>query len=162
MADKYTYDDVIIDPDDPRVEIGAEYYFGENAGSVISQAKEDSDYHKGTLTAVNNSNFPFLDDEDSRYPCIIRKKESKKRYVPFDFDDPEVRKALMGKTIKADNRPFSRQYVEFTISCFELVDEGAEGVGGYWMVNGIKEDELFHDWTFLDGSICGKLTEEDQ
>ena len=27
MSDKYTYADVIIDPDDPRVELGKEYYF---------------------------------------------------------------------------------------------------------------------------------------
>ena len=103
-----------------------------------------------------------MENFDESAPCIIRKKEPKKKYVPFDLNNPEDRKALMGKTIKANNQPFSRQYVELVISCFELVDEGAEGVSGYWMANGIKEDELFHDWTFLDGSKCGKLTEEDQ
>ena len=156
---EYTYKDVIIDPEDPRVEIGKEYYFCDYPNQCICNANRNA--VSNTLRDVNvGSNRPFIYDCLGAV-CIIRKKEPKKRYVPFDFDDPEVRKALMGKTIKADNRPFSRQYVEFTISCFELVDEGAEGVGGYWMVNGIKEDELFHDWTFLDGSICGKLTEKD-
>ena len=170
MSEKYTYADVIIDPEDPRVEIGAEYYTGDYPRTALNRANAGERF--GVLKCVDKKQeeTPFIVAESFivadgagsvPWACLIRKKEQKK-YVPFDFDDPEVRKALMGKTIKADNRPFSRQYVEFTISCFELVDEGAEGVGGYWMVNGIKEDELFHDWTFLDGSICGKLTEEDQ
>lgn len=160
MSEKYTYKDVIIDPEDPRVEFGKEYYFGDFPKEALEYANK-----KGRGAFLEDvdlvSNFPFLmENFDESAPCIIRKKESKKRYVPFDFDDPEVRKALMGKTIKANNRPFSRQYVELAISCFELVDEGAEGVSGYWMANGIKEDELFHDWTFLDGSPCGKEMEE--
>ena len=28
MNERYSYKDVIIDPEDPRVEIGAEYYYG--------------------------------------------------------------------------------------------------------------------------------------
>ena len=159
MRDKYTYADVIIDPNDLRVEIGKEYYFGDSPAEVLRHARKDKDAE--VLQRVEKDwDDPFIENLGYRSICIIRKKEPKKKYVPFDFDDPEVRKALMGKTIKADNRPFSRQYVEFTISCFELVDEGAEGVGGYWMANGIKEDELFHDWTFLDGSKCGKEMEE--
>ena len=159
---EYTYADVIIDPEDPRVELWEEYYFGRTPFECLCLARGDKAELLKTVSKNADKPFSYSVDFSHCFPCIIRKKEPKKRYVPFDFDDPEVRKALMGKTIKADNRPFSRQYVEFTISCFELVDEGAEGVGGYWMVNGIKEDELFHDWTFLDGSICGKLTEEDQ
>lgn len=158
---EYTYADVIIDPDDPRVEVGAEYYFEDTAMEVLELAQDNVGSSK--LEEIYESNFPFkFKGVVGGHACIIRKKEPEKKYVPFDLNDPEVRKALMGKTIKANNRSFSRQYVEFTISCFELVDEGAEGVSGYWMVNGIKEDELFHDWTFLDGSICGKLTEGEE
>ena len=159
MRDKYTYADVIIDPNDLRVEIGKEYYWADTAYDVLKMANKYGG--ADTLEKVSHdSDLPFVTKTDCSCACLIRKKEPKKKYVPFDFDDPEVRKALMGKTIKADNRPFSRQYVELVISCFELVDEGAEGVGGYWMANGIKEDELFHDWTFLDGSPCGKEMEE--
>lgn len=161
MADKYTYADVIIDPNDPRVEIGAKYYWADIAYDVLKSANKDGG--TGILEKVlHNSDLPFVIKTACDCACLIRKKEPEKKYVPFDLSDPEVRKALMGKTIKANNRPFSRQYVEFTISCFELVDKGAEGVDSYWMVNGIKEDELFHDWTFLDGSICGKLTEGEE
>lgn len=160
---EYTYKDVIIDPNDPRVEIGAEYYFGNNPGCLLRSISQLS-ASEGTLvmkdSAIEAQSSPFMSSENEWFVCIIRKKEPEKKYVPFDLNNPEDRKALMGKTIKANNRPFSRQYVELVISCFELVDEGAEGVSGYWMANGIKEDELFHNWTFLDGSPCGKEIEE--
>lgn len=160
MSDKYTYADVIIDPNDPRVEIGKEYYFGDPVRALLAYANEDTSAR--VLKSVKKeSDYPFREGI-GYYSCIIRKKEPVKKLVPFDLNDPEVRKALMGKTIKANNRPFSRQYVEFTINCFELVDKGAEDVDSYWMVNGIKEDELFHEWTFLDGSKCGKLTEGEE
>ena len=159
MSEKYTYADVIIDPEDPRVEIGKEYWMDNIPSECLRSANED----KTTLTLNKiepNRPWPFYSTKSGSCVCIIRKKEVEKKYVPFDLNNPEDRKALMGKTIKANNRPFSRQYVELAISCFELVDEGAEGVSGYWMANGIKEDELFHDWTFLDGSPCGKEMEE--
>ena len=161
---EYTYKDVIIDPEDPRVEIGKEYWFGSGPKQVIDKANGDNS--TSMLREIRpNLERPFLFSSDMNSdigmaPCMIRKKETEKKYVPFDLNNPEDRKALMGKTIKANNRPFSRQYVELVISCFELVDEGAEGVSGYWMANGIKEDELFHNWTFLDGSPCGKEIEE--
>lgn len=39
MAERYTYRDVIIDPDDPRVEIGAEYYFSDFPVDCLRFAK---------------------------------------------------------------------------------------------------------------------------
>ena len=157
MSEKYTYADVIIDPEDPRVEIGKEYYFAITPSVCISKANSNGLYARLYDIDVEDD-YPFRTENHGRVACIIRKKGPK--YVPFDLNNPEDRKALMGKTIKANNRPFSRQYVELVISCFELVDKGAEGVSGYWMADGIKEDELFHDWTFLDGSPCGKEMEE--
>ena len=162
MRDKYTYADVIIDPNDPRVEIGKEYYSGIVSKDVLDFANHNEELVK-LIEVEPSTKYPFHIKSDGCdcWTCLlIRKKEPKKKYVPFDLNNPEDRKALMGKTIKANNRPFSRQYVELVISCFELVDKGAEGVSGYWMANGIKEDELFHDWTFLDGSPCGKEMEE--
>ena len=160
---EYTYKDVIIDPEDPRIEIGKgkKYYFGCLPRDVLEKANTNSSLIGELKEIRKEDDFPFVFmGFTDGFSCVIRKKEPEKKYVPFDLNNPEDRKALMGKTIKADNRPFSRQYVELVISCFELVDEGAEGVGGYWMANGIKEDELFHDWTFLDGSPCGKEMEE--
>lgn len=160
MSERYTYADVIIDPNDPRVVIGKDYYYCDNPSTCLERANKDDVAHLAVLEKVYLDAIGHFFIDDAYSICIIRKKEVEKKYVPFDLNNPEDRKALMGKTIKANNRPFSRQYVELAISCFELVDEGAEGVSGYWMANGIKEDELFHDWTFLDGSPCGKEMEE--
>lgn len=41
MSERYSYKDVIIDPEDPRVEVGAEYYFEDMPKSVISNAQEE-------------------------------------------------------------------------------------------------------------------------
>ena len=149
---EYTYADVIIDPEDPRVEIGKEYYFGENAGSVISQAKEDSDYHKGTLTAANKDwNVPFLDDEDCRYPCIIRKKEPKKKYVPFDLSKEEDRARLRGAWVRIKDCPnFEHQIVSMTAEYVFLGNKEA-----------ISRHALLLSYEFVDGTPCGKLRKEE-
>ena len=90
MADKYTYADVIIDPNDPRVEIGKEYYWSDYPSSLLLEVLEGSKQPK-TLLEVDNSEYPFK-NRDAKYQCIIRKKEPEKKYVPFDLSDPEERK----------------------------------------------------------------------
>ena len=37
---EYTYKDVIIDPEDPRVEIGKEYYFGDFPKEALEYANK--------------------------------------------------------------------------------------------------------------------------
>lgn len=71
---EYTYADVIIDPEDPRVEIGATYYFALGAQACIEYA--NSGRRKNTLDGVDKSGEynPFITDEKD-YPFIIRKKE---------------------------------------------------------------------------------------
>lgn len=57
---EYTYKDVIIDPEDPRVEIGAYYYYGVNAVSALERANEGKNEKK--LTWIYNG-----DDFDQQY-----------------------------------------------------------------------------------------------
>lgn len=73
--DGYTYADVIIDPEDPRVEIGKEYYFGDNVGKLLWGVRT------GWKTEVLHNVFkdagiyePFYNGRAS-FSCIIRKKE---------------------------------------------------------------------------------------
>ena len=73
MADKYTYEDVIIDPNDPRVEIWKTYYFALGAQACIDYANRD--VRKRTLDRIDTTSYnPFISDEKD-YPFIIRKKE---------------------------------------------------------------------------------------
>lgn len=145
---KYTYADVIIDPEDPRVEIGAEYYFALGAQACIEYA--NSGRRQNTLDGVDKSGEynPFITDEKD-YPFIIRKAEQEKKYIPFDLSDLEVRDKLRGKWIKSNHSP----YPEDMITAFNLAEDG-------WRVNYCySAEELLKDWMFLDGTPCGKLVE---
>ena len=91
---EYTYKDVIIDPEDPRVEIGKEYYFGECPIQALNFANDNG--RGAVLSMVDDADnlgpFWFRDIGYSHAkgsPCIIRKKEPEKKYVPFDLSDPE-------------------------------------------------------------------------
>ena len=152
MADKYTYADVIIDPEDPRVEIGAEYYFGDNPGEVLKWANDDNGVAKA-IDRIDRGNFPFCHD-GIRFPCIIRKKEPVKKYVPFDLSLEEVRKSLKGRWIKSTDG-------EYQISGFHSFD-GEDGTE--WKVviayRYISPEVLLVLWTFDDGTPCGELVEE--
>lgn len=72
---EYTYKDVIIDPEDPRVETGKEYYFGDNVGKLLWGVRT------GWKTEVLHNVFkdagiyePFYNGR-ANFSCIIRKKE---------------------------------------------------------------------------------------
>ena len=152
MAEKYTYKDVIIDPEDPRVEIGKEYYFGDFPKEALEYANKNG---RGALLEDIDlvSNFPFLmENFDESAPCLIRKKEAKKKYVPFDLDDPIVRQNLKLKWIRRKDNSETKLIWWFWRNSFD----------GKWVIDeDIATEELLSDWVFdSDGSPCGKLVEE--
>lgn len=166
MAEKYTYADVIIDPNDPRVEIGAEYYAANSINGALKAANEGNEGLLANLDSVNReptrtliTSKPFTisykHGNGGEADFLIRKKEPVKNYVPFDLNDPEVRKSLRGRWIKADCG-------EYQISGFRSID-GEDGEE--WEVavafGVISSKNLFDRWTFEDGSKCGKLVEEE-
>lgn len=72
---EYTYKDIIIDPEDPRIELGKEYYINDAPSILLDEARKDS----GTviLKAVDkNKESPFVTNLGYSYYCIIRKKET--------------------------------------------------------------------------------------
>lgn len=75
---EYTYADVIIDPEDPRVEIGKEYYFGNNPSCLLRSISQLS-ASEGTLvmkdSAIESQSSPFMSSENEWFVCLIRKKE---------------------------------------------------------------------------------------
>ena len=78
--EKYTYSDVIIDPNDPRLEVGKEYYYSDYPVILLDYANNDNG-RMGTLEKVDvDSGIPFiirLNDGPrySNWSCLIRKKE---------------------------------------------------------------------------------------
>ena len=150
---EYTYKDVIIDPNDPRVEIGAEYFFGNNPSCLLRSISQLS-ANEGVLvmrdSAIEAQSSPFMSSENEWFVCLIRKKEPEKKYVPFDLSDPEVRKSLRGRWItKSDGT--DEKVLWWFWKC-----------NGYWMADeDLTADELLRDYTFDDGSPCGKLVVEE-
>lgn len=150
---EYTYKDVIIDPEDPRIEIGKEYYFANHVKSVLSFANIDVGYSLSTLSAIKaKADYPFVDSLGNMNAFIIRKKESKNKWVPFDLSKAEDRQFLRDRWIKCDKE-------ESKITGFALYDNGEWDIelpNGY-----LNPKEMLALWTFLDGSPCGKLVEEE-
>lgn len=151
---EYTYKDVIIDPDDPRIEIGAEYYSGDTPADCIALANSDKFDGSDRLTAVDKNRerpFAFGSDNESNVlwdVCIIRKKEPKKKYVPFDLYRPEGRDKLRGKWIREKETNNEYCINSFLYSC-----------DGYCTANGWGGKTLLNSFEFLDGTPCGELEE---
>ena len=73
---EYTYEDVIIDPNDPRVEIGAKYWFSDYPNPLVKRLNNAEASKHGHLSSVkSNGDLPFYDEDSRCWLCIIRKKE---------------------------------------------------------------------------------------
>lgn len=154
---EYTYKDVIIDPEDPRVEIGKEYYWGESPRKTIDRAN-----NKGCALPL------FLVDRDEEYTfpfyfCqggleggshfLILKKEPEKQYVPFDLSNEEDRAKLRGAWIKVKDGNY-REYQIISLSS-EIIYCGPTRDFGFSPIS------LLEAFEFLDSTPCGKLMEEE-
>lgn len=156
---EYTYADVIIDPNDPRVEIGKEYYFALGAQACIDYANRDVKLYILADIDTSGKYHPFIEDGEKDYPFIIRKKEPEKRYVPFDLDDPEDRNFLRDKWVRVLANEDGIEEEE-TLLTFRKVKGTwlATTSTAYLLFSG---DSLLRHFTFIDGTPCGKLVEED-
>lgn len=144
---KYTYKDIIIDPQDERLrKTNIRCYYANYSLAVLERANAGS--NTGMLEVTRNpSDTPFKIN-DKWYSCLIIKKEPEVKYVPFDLSKKEDREALRDKWTK-------HKYLktELKITNFEIQD-------GIWYANGREGGILFRDYTFLDGSPVGKKVEE--
>lgn len=146
---EYTYADVIIDPEDPRVEIGAEYYFGATPRETLEYARANG---RGAFLEDVDLVMPepfLIENFEKAYPCIIRKKEPEKQYVPFDLSLEEDRAKLRKAWIRPKGRPsVGLKIIAMNIDCVFFYGE-----------KGQSTEDLFMEYEFIDGSPCGKLVE---
>ena len=181
---EYTRKDIIMDPNDPRLEgaIGKKVYSSSDINLLLHRANNDE--HEMTLTQVEDVDFePFTvtdmneHDFDADF-IIIKKEEPKPEYVPFESKGEFIKSYM-------DNR-IDHEYLDHQISCLggiwlkdkdregayfmvtEIWNEGVvvsdfkmkttkEGNDEYYTTNENTEwKELLRDYTFLDGSPCGK------
>ncbi len=180
---EYTYEDIIMDPEDPRLEgaIGKECYFADYPTKLLENARSNSSVVSWyRLRSVRKDEpYPFTDHYGHTWILIIIKKEENPEYVPFEDGDE-----FLEYYISKANNPSKHKLesvggiwlkgfdtdVYFMVT--ELWDDGVvindskmrttqESSDRYCTINDTTSwEELFKDYTFLDGTPCGKLMED--
>ena len=143
---KYTYANIIIDPNDKRLEgaIGKEVYYDDTPFDVLQDANKNGEV--GIFSKIDktqDNGYPFsvnTGNNEIGYCCIIIKKEPEVKYVPFDLSKKEDRDFLRGKWVR-----YKMTGDEYQIT--SLSSNLAIGITG---------EELLKYYTFLDGSPVGK------
>lgn len=147
---EYTYKDVIIDPEDPRVEIGKEYYFGDGPSHLLWGVR--TGWEARTLVKVCKdapSEDPFYNGS-ARFQCIIRKKEPVKIYIPFNLSEEKDRAKLRGAWVKIKGSQLEHQIIGLAANTqIVFLPE----------VVSVETEELLENYEFVDGSPVGKLVE---
>ena len=166
---EYTYEDIIMDPNDPRLEgaIGKECYLSDFPKIVLDVARSNSTVDR--LKRIEKENAcPFVnEEEESNWAVIIIKKEEPKpEYIPFQ-DGRE----FFNSYISVESRLKKEDYFLSNHGIWLMDCEN----GDYFMVTEIwgdgvvlgsnqtttHWDDLLEDFIFLDGSPCGKEVEDE-
>ena len=148
---EYTYADVIIDPNDPRVEVWKEYYVGSTPTEALLNAQRGAET---ALLRVVDKEFMspfFMNASSDGFACLIRKKGEEKHYVPFDLSKEEDRAMLRGAWVRIKNIPTTEYQIIGLNSIYAFLSNGE----GQAMI------ALLGAFEFLDGSLCGRLVEEE-
>ena len=156
MDNKYTWDDIIISPYDPRIEIGAKYFCCDTPAGCLDNANRNDQKTCRVLIDVcdDDGDCPF-ETEEYFVNCIIR--ESTKS-VPFDFSKEYVRDKLRNTWVKDEKGN------EFSIISFSSPDSSDDE----WMavlmspsrIISLTAKQMFEVCKFINGTPCGEITEE--
>lgn len=177
---EYTYEDIIIDPtsEEAKNAVGKICYFSDSPRTLLSEIDCKRPV-EGILTNMEDGYFEV--DNKGYWDCIIVKKEEPKpKYVPFENQKEFARayqkfkESLKYGTFEYDLGVCGiwLKHNDAFLLVVEIWDRGVV-IGDinmqtteieedeYLTVHGVtKWKELLEDYTFLDGSPCGKLVEE--
>ena len=178
---EYSYNDIIMDPEDPRLEgaIGKECYFSDCPTKLLESARYNSALYLDCLTNISKEKAcPFSDKNGSGWALIIIKKEEEPEYVPFEsieefltaYFKSVANSECIQKTISSTG--IWLKHNDAFLLVVEIWDRGVV-IGDinmqtteidedeYLTVHGVtKWKELLEDYTFLDGTTCGKEVKE--
>ena len=185
---EYTYEDIIMDPEDPRLKgtIGKECYFSDYPKKILDVARNNSSEYIDCLTNISKERAcPFYDKNGNGWTLIIIKKEEpNKMHVPFEsikefidryteskegaeFGSFNYNLYQCGMWLKRNN---SDAYFMVT----EIWDEGVvisdvkinttrTSDDNFFTINELtKWKELNWDYSFLDGTPCGRIVKESE
>ena len=182
---EYTYEDIIMDPEDPRLEgaIGKVCYFNDSPKMILEHANNNSPNNFFSLKEINKNNeYPFTDGkyEDVWTLIIIKKEEPKPEYVPF-----ESKEEFIEAYHYHDNANYSETediLINYGMWLWSEVDGSYKLVTEIWNAGVVIGDDkmritneeghidvfndttswvkLFSEYRFFNGSHCGKEVEE--
>ena len=182
--DEYTFEDLIINPETPglRSLIGREVYYCDVPIYCIRYANDD--YSVGTLRDIRKGeSAPFKVMTPGGfllcYSCIILKKEkSKPEYVPFKNAEEFLNAYVHTETKNLDEVQrylgtpgiwLKFKSTKVGVDIYGIVTDAWDN--GLAICNKKRTDgaatfndtvywnELWRDYTFLDGTPCGRLKE---
>ena len=180
---EYTYEDIIMDPNDPRLEdaIGKECWLSDYPKEVLDYARNNLKEFR-LKSIEKEENFPFVDNNhEDNWALIIIKKEEPKKYVPFETLDEFIESYK-----KVEERINYSKAEDYIASCgmwlkdkdrdvYCLVTEiwnygvvvgdsrlnTTKDGDGYFTINEVtKWKQLLREYTFMDDSSCGKEVQE--
>ena len=177
---EYTYEDIIINPEDPRLEgaIGKECYLSDCPKIALDYARNNSSIDR--LKSINKeSAAPFVGDDEVNWVMVIIKKEKPKpnpKYIPFESVEEFLDEYFLNKEkyttgilLKLEGIWLREKDTGALCIVTEIWDKGL--VIGDTKLTIIRTDvfndttewdELFSKYSFIDGTPCGKLAEEDK
>ena len=183
---EYTYEDIIMNPNDPRLEgaIGKECYFADYPKLLLENARSNS----STICSYRlreickNAKYPFVDKDGHTWTLIIIKKEEPKpKYVPF-----ESKEEFIEAYHYHDNAKYSETediLLNYGMWLWSNEDGSYKLVTEIWNAGVVIGDDkmritneeghidvfndttswvkLFSEYRFLDGSHCGKEVKDE-
>ena len=168
---EYTYEDIIMDPNDPRLEgaIGKECYVSDFPKIVLDVARSNSTVDR--LKRIEKEKAcPFVnEEEESNWAVIIIKKEEPKpEYVPFKNG-----LEFFNSYLSVESRLEKADYFLSNHGIW-LKDKDIDGVS--YIVTEIWRDgvvlgsdqhttiwkDLLDGYAFLDNSPCGRFVKESE
>ena len=183
---EYTYDDIIMNPNDPRLEgaIGKECYFSDYPKKLLNSAIYNLPEYLDCLTDIRKEGTcTFVDKNGTKWALIIIKKEEPKpkpKYIPFEnvtefldayrsvanwLGDQDLYLLNHGIWLKAKDADDALFMVTdiwsygVVFSCNMKTTEELEGE--YLTINEPTTwEQLLMLYTFIDDSPCGKEVED--
>ena len=165
---EYTYKDIIIDPtsEEAKNAVGKICYFSNSPRNILSDIYCKSAV-EGILTNMDDGYFEV--DNEGYWDCIILKKEEPKpKYVPFEnadeFIDAYDNANYSVKNGTAENKLFNYGGIwlrnKNDDSMYMVIEIWNDGVvlGSDQIATPWKY--ILDEYTFLDGTTCGKEVEE--
>lgn len=167
--DKYSYRNVItrVRSEKAKKYVGKTVYYADSPPVCLSYANSDDATHRGILQRVEvGQTFPFVIGNSSAWMFIIpcEEEEPESKYIPFENAEEFLNAYYHSEIENFDsvyhslaNHGIWLKYKcdkTLVVQCMEISDAGVN-IG----IDSMLWCDLFEDYTFLDGTPCGRLKE---